>query len=98
MTFKIGDLVSIVSSINPSIRYSPPALIIDAYISEPKILLNDKRTNKLFLEAEDLGPGQVYDIFYKGEIEEAVSEEWLTPFTTTSRATHPHATIGDHPV
>ena len=77
MQFKVGDLVSIVSSINQGVHYKPPALIIDAYEGEPKIFLSNEKMNKLWLEEEDLGPGRVYDILYRGDVEEAVCEEWL---------------------
>tara|TARA_R110001583_G_scaffold35638_1_gene118399 strand:- start:418 stop:666 length:249 start_codon:yes stop_codon:yes gene_type:complete len=77
MSFKIGELVTIVSPINSSIHYKPPALIVDAYEGEPKIFLKNEKMGKCCLEEEDLGPGRVYDIFYQGSVEEAVCEEWL---------------------
>jgi hypothetical protein len=77
MKFKIGDLVSIVSSQSRSVTYDPPALIIKAYISQPKIFLHNKKMNKLWLEEEDIGVGAVYDIMHQGIVEEAILEEWL---------------------
>ena len=76
MIFKVGDLVSIISSADPN----APALVVNAYEGEPKIFLSNKKMNKQWLEAEDLGPGRVYDIFYLGAVEEAVCEEWLRPY------------------
>jgi len=98
MEFKIGDLVSIVSSQSRSVTYSPPALIIKAYTSPPKIFIHNKKMNKLWLEEEDISPGPVYDIMYQGIVEEAVLEEWLVPWnlTTTTHAKHPRATADDH--
>tara|TARA_R110001583_G_scaffold31043_10_gene106650 strand:- start:434 stop:682 length:249 start_codon:yes stop_codon:yes gene_type:complete len=78
MKFKIGDLVSIISSQSRSVTYNPPALIVNAYISQPKIFLHNKKINKLWLEEEDIGQGAVYDIMHQGIVEEAVLEEWLT--------------------
>ena len=80
MRFKVGDLVSIVSAMDLAVHYKPHAIIIDAYVGEPKIFLNSEKINKQWLEEEDLGPGRVYDIFYRGVVEEAVCEEWLRSY------------------
>lgn len=80
MKFNIGDLVWIASAFEGSQHHEPPALIIDAYISQPKIVLNDPRANRLWLEQEDIGTGWVYDIMIDGYIDEAVLAEWLIPF------------------
>jgi hypothetical protein len=85
MRFKVGELVAIVNPLNSNVRYKPPALIVSAYEGEPKIFLNNEKMNKRWLEEEDLSPGRVYDIFYQGEIEEAVCEEWLRPYHHQSR-------------
>ena len=85
MSFKVGELVTIVSSMNSNIHYKPPALIVNAYEGEPKIFLNNEKMNKQWLEEEDLGPGRMYDIFYRGAVEEAVCEEWLRPYHHQSR-------------
>jgi hypothetical protein len=77
MNFNVGDLVSIISAMDPSVRYESLGLIVNSYEGEPKIFLNSGKMNKRWLEEEDLGPGRVYDIFYRGEVEEAVCEEWL---------------------
>ena len=47
MQFKIGDLVSIISSISQDVHYKPPALIVNAYEGEPKIFLNNEKMNTL---------------------------------------------------
>ena len=80
MSFKVGDLVSIISSLSRDVHYEPPAMVIDAYESIPKIFLHNKPENKRWLEEEDIGPGRVYDIIYLGHIDEGVLGEWLCPW------------------
>ena len=80
MSFKVGDLVSIISSISANVRYKPPAMVIDAYEATPKIFLHNEPENKRWLEEEDIGPGRVYDIIHMGYIEEGVLGEWLIPW------------------
>jgi hypothetical protein len=88
MRFKVGDLVFIVSSLSESVIYHPPALIIRTYEADPKIFLNNKEMNTEWLEEEDIGVGQVYDIFHRGIVEEAVLEEWLEPFVLEKISLH----------
>jgi hypothetical protein len=80
MSFKVGDLVSIISSLSASVHYKPPAMVIDAYESVPKIFLHNEPENKRWLEEEDIGSGRVYDIIHMGHIEEGVLGEWLRPW------------------
>jgi hypothetical protein len=80
MKFKVGDLVWVASAFEGDQYHEPPALIIDAYISQPKIVLNNPKENRLWCEQEDLGAGWVYDIMFNGIIDEAVLAEWLIPF------------------
>ena len=62
---------------NSNVHYKPPALIVSAYEGEPKIFLHNEKMNKRWLEEEDLSPGRVYDVFYRGGVEEAVCAAWL---------------------
>jgi len=84
MKFKVGQLVWIASSFNAKEVYDPPALIIAAYIDEPRIFPNNKEANKIWLEAEDISAGWVYDIIHNGKIEFAILGEWLRPFEISS--------------
>ena len=79
MRFKKGDLVRIVSSINSSVCYGPPAVIIRGYIGDPKILLYNEEENRKWVVDDGIHSREVYDIMYKGKIEEAVLGEWLEP-------------------
>jgi len=80
MKFNVGELVWVASAFEGARHHEPPAIIIKAYISQPKIVLNNKKENKLWLEQEDIGVGWVYDIMLNGHIDEAVLAEWLIPF------------------
>jgi hypothetical protein len=77
--FYIGQLVWIVSS-SKDVLYEPPALVVSAYQDIPRVFLYNDEANREWLEPEDLGEGWVYDIMYKGNIEVAVSSEWLRPW------------------
>lgn len=81
MNFKKGELVLVASVFEGADHSSKPALILKAYISQPRIFLNNKKFNKLWLEEEDTETGWVYDILIDGSIDEAVMAEWLIPFT-----------------
>lgn len=83
MIFKVGDLVRVVSSHSSNVFYSPPAVVIRKYRAEPKIFLHNEKENRKWLEEEGIGSEIVYDIIYKGKIEEAVRAEWLRPFEGT---------------
>ena len=83
MKYKKGDLVWVTSAFEGVKHHDPPALVIRAYISQPKIVLHNKKENKLWLEQEDIGTGWVYDILVNGYVDEAVLAEWLIPFETT---------------
>ena len=80
MKFKVGQLVWIASSLCENKVYDPPAIIIAAYVDQPKIFLHNKKANKEWLEAEDISEGWVYDIIHNGKVEFAVLGEWLRPF------------------
>ena len=80
MKYKIGDLVWLASTADELGPCGPPAIVLNAYIDEPRIFLYNKRANKKWLEDEDKSVGEVYDIFYNGQIEIAVLDEWLKPF------------------
>jgi len=79
MKYKVGDLVWLASVFEGAVHEGQTALIISAYISQPKIILNDKKNNKLWLEDEDVGDGWVYDILFEGSIDESILAEWLLP-------------------
>lgn len=81
MKFKPGDLVWIASAFEGTLPHGNPALVLNAYISQPKIFLKNPKSNRLWLEEEDIGEGWVYDILIDGEIDEAVLDEWLLPFS-----------------
>jgi hypothetical protein len=83
MKYKEGDLVWVASAFEGVEHHDAPALVIRAYISQPKIFLSNPRENKLWLEEEDVGSGWVYDIFINGMVDEAVLTEWLIPFEIT---------------
>lgn len=80
MKFKQGDLVWLASAFEGERHYGPPALVIKAYISQPKIFLTNPKMNRMWLEQEDVGEGWVYDILFDGVIDEAVLAEWILPF------------------
>lgn len=80
MKFKQGDLVWLASAFEGEHRKGSPALIINAYISQPKIFLSNPKMNRMWLEQEDLGEGWVYDILFEGNVDEAVLAEWILPF------------------
>tara|TARA_B100000131_G_scaffold305808_1_gene332195 strand:+ start:2025 stop:2351 length:327 start_codon:yes stop_codon:yes gene_type:complete len=84
MEFKVGDLVWIASAFEGSLPHGNPALILNAYISQPKIFLNHPKSNRLWLEEEDIGEGWVYDILIDGTVDVAVLAEWLLPFSVNS--------------
>ena len=79
MRYSVGQLVWIVSSFNDE-KILPPAIIISAYEDIPRIIINDPVKNARWMEGEDFGSGNIYDIMYDGGIEVGVSEEWLRPF------------------
>jgi len=74
--FNVGDLVLIKSVFDDDI-YDPPALIINSYVSYPKIFPFNKSENQLWVEHENISEDWVYDIIHLGNIELAVSGEWL---------------------
>jgi len=80
MKYKVGDLVWLASAWDELGPCGPPAIVLAAYIDEPRIFLHNERANKEWLEAEDQGVGEVYDIFYSGRVEVAVLDEWLKPY------------------
>jgi|2_EtaG_2_1085320.scaffolds.fasta_scaffold126436_1 hypothetical protein len=77
MRFKVGDIVRVISSLNSDVCYGPPALIVKVYLSYPKIFLYNEEENRRWLQAENAGKEWVYDIMYRGGVEEAVLGEWL---------------------
>jgi|TARA_B110000196_G_scaffold280477_1_gene260686 hypothetical protein len=80
LEYNVGDLVWLASACREDgYYYSPPAIILATYIDIPRIFVYNEVINKHLLEAEDVGPGRVYDILYNGEIEYAVLGEWLEP-------------------
>jgi len=80
MEFKVGDLVWLASATDEGVYCGPPAIVIAAYEDLPRIFLYNEKANKHWLEAEDIQVGAVYDILYQGQVEVAVSSEWLVPF------------------
>ena len=79
MKYRVGDLVWLASAWDELGPCGPPAIVLDAYIDEPRIFLYNERANKEWLEDKDKSVGEVYDIFYNGRIEIAVLDEWLKP-------------------
>jgi len=85
MKFSVGQLVWLTSAFDGSVYIGPPAIVVAAYRDFPKIFLHNEAANRHLLEEEDIGVGWVYDLMYEGRIEEAVLEEWLTPYTKKKR-------------
>ena len=81
MEFKIGELVWVASAFDGKKYCGPPAIVIAAYEDLPRIFLHNEKANKVWLEEEDIQVGRVYDILYEGQIEIAVSPEWLVRTT-----------------
>jgi hypothetical protein len=80
MKFNKGQLVWVAPIFEGEKCGGYPALILKAYISQPRIFLSNKKLNKLWLEDEDDESGWVYDILIDGVVDEAVMAEWLLPF------------------
>jgi hypothetical protein len=80
MEFKVGELVWVASAFNNEKYCGPAAIILAAYEDLPKIFLHNEKANQVWLEEEDIGISRVYDILYEGQIEVAVSAEWLVQF------------------
>ena len=80
MTYNTGDLIRILKSSGNGEFYHDVGIIIKVYRSLPKIFLYNDDENRKWLEEEDLGPGIVYDIIYKGNIEEGILSEWILPW------------------
>jgi len=80
MKYRVGDLVWLASTWDELGPCGPAAIVLNAYIDEPRVFLYNERANKALLEDEDRSVGEVYDIFYNGNIEIAVLDEWLMPF------------------
>jgi hypothetical protein len=80
MEFKVGELVWVASAFDGTKYCGPPAIVIAAYEDLPRIFLHNEKANKTWLEEEDIQVGRVYDILYEGQIEVAVSAEWLVRF------------------
>jgi len=79
MNFVKGQLVFVAPIFEGEKHDGYLALVLKAYISQPRIFLSNKKINKLWLEEEDDDSGWVYDILIDGVIDEAVTAEWLTP-------------------
>ena len=60
-------------------HHKSAALVIAVYKGMPTIFLHNKEANQQWLEDEDIEAGWIYDIIYDGQVEVAVSEEWLVP-------------------
>ena len=80
MQFQVGQLVWIVSPSEEGQRYEPPALVVAVYEDMPRVFVHNEEENKRWFEAGDTEIGWVYDIVYRGQVEEAVSAEWLRPW------------------
>ena len=80
MLYRTGDLIRILKSSGNGECYHEVGIIIKVYKALPKIFLYNDDENRKWLEEEDLGPGIVYDIIYKGNIEEGILSEWLLPW------------------
>ena len=60
--------------------YDEAGIILRIYESVPKIFPYNDEANRKWLEGMNIGVCTVYDIVYKGAVEEAVLAEWITPW------------------
>jgi hypothetical protein len=79
MEFKVGELVWIASACKDGLYHQPPAVVLSAYVGEPKISLHCDSGRQNILEAEDTETELVYDVLYNGYISVGYLEEWLEP-------------------
>ena len=87
MLYKVGDLLWVQhwDESGPMVD-SPPVLVVRRYVAMPKIVEDDEMNLSMLTDEfpGDPHPVTVYDILCDGELEERISESWLTSITDSN--------------